>query len=200
VRDPLAESSQIRNRILVRITSEISGRALDIDVDPVGVMLLVNWRHSCAPETDRRPDMTRSMFKLGIPLALALAAASGAAVAQEKDQTSEITIQGNPVVVTKTVGRPYSGEPIERYTFKTAVSYANLDLSTAAGANELKKRVRETAKMDCEALQQAAGPVLLLDDDRDCAQAATAEAMIKVKAAISAANSGSAGSKQVSPS
>ena len=144
--------------------------------------------------------MTRSMFKLGIPLALALAAVSGAAVAQEKDQTSEITIQGNPVVVTKTVGRAYSGEPIEHYTFKTAVSYANLDLSTAAGADELKKRVRATAEKDCEALQQAADPMLLLDDDRDCVQAATAQAMIKVKAAISAANSGSASSKQVSPS
>jgi osmotically-inducible protein OsmY len=44
--------------------------------------------------------MTRSkMFRLGFPLTLALAVASGAAVAQTKDQTSDTTIQGNPAEV-----------------------------------------------------------------------------------------------------
>jgi UrcA family protein len=180
---------QISNGIPVRITTETSQRALEIDVDPQEVMLLINWRHSCAPKTDRRRDMTRSMFKLGIPLALALAVASGAAVAQEKDQTSEITIQGKPVQVTKTVENPASGEPIDHYTFTDAVSYANLDLSTASGVAELKKRVRETAKEGCEELQQAAAPMDLLADDRTCVRETTAEAMVKVKAAIADANS-----------
>ena len=143
--------------------------------------------------------MTRSLFKLGIPLTLALAVASGAAVAQEKAQTTEMTIQGQPVVVTTTEENPASGEPIEHYTFKSSVSYANLDLSTPAGADELKKRVRETARTDCEALQRSADPMLLLADDDTCVQEATAEAMKQVNAAIAAAKSGSA-SNTKSPS
>ncbi len=135
--------------------------------------------------------MTRSIFKLGIPLALALAAVSGAAVAQDKEQTSEVTVQGKPVTVTTTESLGYSGEPIERYSFKTTVSYAGLDLSTTAGADELKKRVRETADKNCDALQQAADPMSLLADDRTCVQEATAGAMRQVKAAIAAANSAS---------
>ena len=133
--------------------------------------------------------MTRSMFKLGLPLTIALAAVSGAAVAQDK--TSQIMIQGTPVLVT-TEGLSYTGEPIERYTIKTAVSYANLDLSTSAGAAELKKRVRETAKKDCQALQLAADPISLLDDDSTCVRDATAGAMVQANAAIAAASSGSA--------
>lgn len=135
--------------------------------------------------------MTRSIFKLGIPLALALAAVGGAAVAQDKGQTSHVTIQGKPVTVTTTESRGYSGEPIEHYSYKTTVSYAGLDLSTSAGADELKKRVRETAEKNCDALQQAADPMSLLADDRTCVQDATAEAMRQVKAAIAAANSAS---------
>jgi UrcA family protein len=143
--------------------------------------------------------MTRSMFKLGLPLTLALAVASGAAVAQQKDQTSEIMIQGKPVQVTR-VGSSYTGIPIERYTFKSAVSYANLDLSTASGAAELKKRVTATAKQSCEELQQAADPVGLVGDDNTCVRKATAGAMVQVKAAIAAANSGSASTTKMSPS
>ena len=88
--------------------------------------------------------MTRSMFKVGLPLTLALAIVSGTVLAQEKDQTSEITIQGKPVQVTKTVEQPYSGEPIDRYTFTNPVSYDNLDLSTPAGVAELKRLIQAT--------------------------------------------------------
>jgi UrcA family protein len=139
--------------------------------------------------------MTRSMFKVGLPLTLALAVASGVVFAQEKDQTSEITIQGKQVQVTKTVGRPYSGEPIDRYTFTTPVSYANLDLSTPAGVAELNKRVREAAKEGCDELQQAAAPMDLLADDKTCVQEATAAAMARARAAIAAAKSADASAR-----
>jgi len=45
-----------------------------------------------------------STFKYALPLTLALAAISGAVIAQEKTQSSQIIIQGRPVQVT-TVGR-----------------------------------------------------------------------------------------------
>ena len=139
--------------------------------------------------------MTRSMFKVGLPLTLALAIVSGTVFAQEKDQTSEITIQGKQMQVTKTVGRAYSAEPIDHYTFTSSVSYANLDLSTPAGVAELKKRVTETAKQGCGELQQAAAPMDLLADDRTCVQESTAEGMVKARAAIAAAKSANASTR-----
>jgi hypothetical protein len=55
--------------------------------------------------------MIRSIFKLALPLTLAFAAVSGTAMAQEQAESSQITIQGQPVQVT-TVGRSYTGIPI----------------------------------------------------------------------------------------
>jgi UrcA family protein len=142
--------------------------------------------------------MTRSIFKFAIPLTLALAAASGAAMAQEQAQSSQITIQGQPVQVT-TVGRSYTGIPIVDYSFQRTVSYANLDLSTSAGAAELKNRVRETAREACETLS-AADPLDASDDDGTCVRDATAGAMKQVTAAIAAANSGNTRATTVSAS
>ena len=130
--------------------------------------------------------MTRSIFKLAFPLTLALAAVSGAAMAQEQAQSSQIIIQGQPVQAT-TVGRSYTGIPIVDYSFQRAVSYANLDLSTSSGAAELQKRVRETAKEACETLS-AADPLDAPDDDGTCVRDATAGAMKQVTAAIAAAS------------
>jgi hypothetical protein len=67
----------------VRITTEISEAAIEIEMDAAAVMILTRWWHSRTPEKDRRRNMTRSkMFRLGLPLTLALAVASVAAEAQ----------------------------------------------------------------------------------------------------------------------
>ena len=137
--------------------------------------------------------MTRSMFKVGLPLTLALAIVSGTAFAQ--DQISEITIQGKQVQVTKTVERSYSGEPIDRYTFTTPVNFDSLDLSTPAGVAQLKKRVAEAAREGCDELQQVAAPMDLLDDDQTCVQESTAEGMVKARAAIAAAKTANASTR-----
>jgi UrcA family protein len=142
--------------------------------------------------------MTHSMFRFALPLTLALAAVSGAAMAQEKAQGSQITIRGEPVQVT-TVGRSYTGIPIVQYSFERPVSFANLDLTTSSGASELKKRVRETAREACEDLS-AADPLDAPEDDGTCVRDATAGAMKQVKAAIAAANSGSTGAAKTSAS
>jgi UrcA family protein len=139
--------------------------------------------------------MTRSMFKVGLSLTLALAIVSGTVFAQEKDQTSEITIQGKHVQVTKTVERSYSGEPIDRYTFTTPVNVDNLDLSTPAGVAQLKKRVVEAAREGCDELQQVAAPMDLLADDETCVQESTAEGMVKARAAIAAAKTADASTR-----
>jgi UrcA family protein len=139
--------------------------------------------------------MTRSMFEVGLPLTLALAIVSGTVFAQEKDQTSEITIQGKQVPVTKTVEQPFSGEPIDRYTFTTPVNFDNLDLTTPAGVAQLKKRVAEAAREGCNELQQVAAPMDLLADDQTCVQESTAEGMVKARAAIAAAKSANASTR-----
>jgi UrcA family protein len=113
-------------------------------------------------------------------------------MAQAKDQTSDITIRDKPVVA-RSIGLSDFGEVVYRYTFKQAVSYADLDLSTVSGVAELKKRVRETAQKDCEEVLQMADPVPGLDEDSECVDKAAAGAMVQVKAAIAAANSGGAG-------
>ena len=50
------------------------------------------------------------------------------------------------------VGRSTIGVPIEETTLKRRVSYADLDLTTYAGATELKRRVREAAREACTKL------------------------------------------------
>jgi UrcA family protein len=169
----------------------------EIEMDPASVMLFTSW-HISTRQTLRRHDMTRSIFKFALPLTLALAAVSGAALAQEKAQSSQITIQGQPVEVT-TVGRSYTGVPIVQYSFERAVSYANLDLSTSSGAAELKNRVRETAREACDELS-ATDPLDAPDDDGTCVREATAGAMKQVTAAIAAANSGNSSTTKVSAS
>jgi UrcA family protein len=142
--------------------------------------------------------MTRSIFKLALPLTLALTAVGGAAMAQEQAQSSQIIIHGQPVQMT-TVGRSDTGIPIVQYSFERPVSYANLDLSTASGAAELKKRVRETAREACDELS-AADPLDAPDDGGTCVRDATAGAMKQVTAAIAAVNSGSTRASTVSVS
>ena len=82
--------------------------------------------------------MTRLTFKFGLPLMIACAAASAGAVAQQKDSASEIKVHTGKVQVTTLDS--VDGIPTEQFKVQRVVSYANLDLSTASGAAELKKR------------------------------------------------------------
>jgi|SRR5258708_8369809 UrcA family protein len=135
--------------------------------------------------------MTHAALKFCFPLALALAAVSAAAVAQQKDQPPEVKIQAGQVQKT-TVGSSYTGIPIERLQVELPVSYANLDLSTVAGAAQLEKRVSETAKEACAQLD-AADPIDMSDSDNlSCVREATAGAMKQARAAIAAAANGNA--------
>jgi len=48
-----------------------------------------------------------------------------------------------------TVGQTMHGVPIDEITIRSRVSYADLDLATAAGALELENRIRATAETSC---------------------------------------------------
>jgi UrcA family protein len=139
--------------------------------------------------------MTRLIF--GLPLMIAFAAASATAAAQQTGQAPEIKVHTGKVQVTTLDSD--DGIPTEQFEIQRVVSYANLDLSTAADAAELKKRVSEAAKQACKELVDA-DPIDLADDDGNltCVTETTDRAMQQVNAAVAAARIDSARPARVS--
>jgi UrcA family protein len=52
-----------------------------------------------------------------------------------------------------TVGKSPIGAPIKEMSIRSRVSYADLDLTTAAGVEALQKRVRDTATSTCKEIK-----------------------------------------------
>src|SRR6202795_1137088 len=147
-----------------------------------GDKLFVTWRHFRSPD-NRRSDVTNSTWRFGIPLAIAFAAASTAAVAQQSNQAPDVKIEAGEVRQTEV--RLSDGlTPIERVQVDRTVSYADLDLTTTSGETELVRRVTEVAKEACEQVHSA-DPADLSDmDDASCVRTATDGALKRAKAAI----------------
>jgi UrcA family protein len=72
-----------------------------------------------------------------------LAFAASASVAQPMEV---VTVEAARAT---TVGQTMHGVPIDEITIRSRVSYADLDLTTAAGALELENRIRATAESSC---------------------------------------------------
>jgi UrcA family protein len=130
--------------------------------------------------------MTRSTFKFGLPLMLAVAVASASAVAQQENQAPEVKVHTGKVQVTELASD--DGIPTERFQVERVVRYADLDLSTASGAVELRKRVGQAAVDVCKELVDA-DPIDLADEDGNvtCVKQATDGAMEQVNAAVATA-------------
>jgi UrcA family protein len=128
--------------------------------------------------------------KLGLPLMIAFAVVSAAAVAQQKDPAHEIKVGTGKVQVT-TIDSD-DGIPTEQFKVERVASYADLDLSTPSGAAELKRRVTETAKTACKDMVNA-DPIDLADGEGNvsCVTSAADGAMAQVNAAIATAKSDS---------
>src|SRR5579862_2096694 len=127
--------------------------------------------------------MSRKVVKVSIGL-LAAVSVAGIAIAQD---TGEVTVQASRVV-KKTIGTTASGIPIQDVSLSYGVSTAGLDLSSASGADELKKRVVEAAKAACKELGRqypSSTP-----EDAACTKAATDKAMTKVNDLIASAKGG----------
>lgn len=129
------------------------------------------------------PCLTR---KSGLPLMIVFVVASAAAVAQQKDPVREIKVHTGKVDVTTLDS--VDGIPTERFNVQRVVSYANLDLSTASGAAELKKRLSQAAKEACKELVEA-DPIDLADEDANitCVRETTDRALEQASAAITTA-------------
>lgn len=99
---------------------------------------------------------------IGIGVASAMMVSALPAAAQDSSE-DEITVIGN-----------YGKVPDDTQSLSQAVSYADLDLSTDYGWNELKTRIRLTARFLCDKLGEpdfASPPV------PSCRDAATRDAM-----------------------
>jgi len=126
--------------------------------------------------------MPNSTLRFGFPLAIALATASTAVIAQQIDQP-DVKIEAGKVQQTM-VRLSDTGTPIERFWVDRKVSYADLDLTTTSGATELMRRLTEAAKEAC-AQVHTADPVDLSDmDDASCMRTATDGALKQAQAAI----------------
>jgi UrcA family protein len=107
----------------------------------------------------------------------------GAAFAQK---TEEVTVIGTRVV-EKEVGREASGVRINEVSLSYGVSYAGLDLASAAGASELEKRVHEAASAACKETSHQRPLAHLTPDEPTCAKMAADKAMVKVHELVAAA-------------
>jgi UrcA family protein len=123
--------------------------------------------------------VTNSTWRFGIPLAIAFAAASAAAVAQQSNQAPDVKIEAGKVRQTE-VQLSDALTPIERFQVDRTVSYADLDLTTTSGETELVRRVTEVAKEACEQLHTDLSAM----DDASCMRTAMDSALKQAKAAI----------------
>jgi len=125
----------------------------------------------------------RNILITAVVGASAAALIGAIAVAQT---TPEVTVQATRAVTTKLVGRTSSGIPIEEVSLSYRVSAADLDLASAAGAQQLEKRVNDAALAACKEIGRqypTATP-----SDSECAKAAAKQAMDKAHELIHAAS------------
>jgi UrcA family protein len=115
---------------------------------------------------------------------IALAAGLCLTIPALADELPTITIGAGTITKTE-VGRSSSGIPTEEVTITHHVSYADLDLTTQAGAAELDRRVRETARAACKQLDELYP--LEAKNVRECTQTSIAQASTQVDNAIAGA-------------
>jgi UrcA family protein len=123
--------------------------------------------------------------------ALVCAMTNGPAGAQEKGAAPDVNIATGRVQRT-IVGRSTIGAPIELAQLSRRVNFADLDLTTASGAAELTRRVRDTAREACDELDRQDPLDASAEDTFSCVREATNGAMEQEKAVIAAAAGNSA--------
>lgn len=85
------------------------------------------------------------------PFLMAAAAACTLAGASAYGQAMEVvTVEAVREIV---VGKSAIGAPIKELSIRSRVSYADLDLTTAAGVEALTKRVKDTASSTCKEIK-----------------------------------------------
>lgn len=82
---------------------------------------------------------------------MSLIAAGCALAATVNAQPMEVvTVEAAREII---IGKTAIGAPIKEITIRSRVSYADLDLTTEAGAAELAKRIRDTSEETCKEIK-----------------------------------------------
>ena len=121
--------------------------------------------------------------------AVAFALVSSAAFAQNIE---EVKVEASRIVSKINTRESLARAPIRvnDISLSYAVSVADLDLASSAGAGEAEKRVTNAAETACKEISRQYPEAT--PNDADCAKAAVEKAMIKVRELVAAARSGSA--------
>jgi UrcA family protein len=120
-----------------------------------------------------------------VRLAVAAAAAAMVTTMAIAEQPEGVTVEA--VRQANVVGRTSSGVPIEQITLTRKVSFADLNLKTQAGAAELEKRVKDTAKSACDELDTLYPLTKSVAETATCVKKSTDDAMVMVRRAIAVA-------------
>jgi UrcA family protein len=116
------------------------------------------------------------------PLLVAAAAATLTGAGAYGQAMEVVTVEAVREIV---VGKSPIGAPIKELSIRSRVSYADLDLTTAAGVETLEKRVHDTAVSTCKEIKvdvPAEGSTV----DK-CIKEAIAGAAPQIQAAVEAA-------------
>ncbi|HUO95906.1 MAG TPA: UrcA family protein [Steroidobacteraceae bacterium] len=122
-----------------------------------------------------------------VTLALAAAGTAIACGARAAEPLTEVIVEA-PKVVHTSQKVPPLGAGVDIASVRYRVSYADLDISTPAGAKTLEQRIDDAAKKACAQLL-AAAPIgsTPVASDPPCEKTAVAGAMKQANAAIAAA-------------
>lgn len=133
----------------------------------------------------RSPRLARGV----IPATVTLACAIASATAFGQDSSGqEVRIKGQPVVTTEGWNR--FGIRNQKVELSQDISYADLNLATRSGANELEDRVRDAARTICTKLghyDEGRGAIAAEEDQISCVNGAVDDAMTQIRQAIESA-------------
>jgi UrcA family protein len=120
-------------------------------------------------------------------LAVVAAGAVMASAAALAAATPEVTVEAARQAKVEVIERSASGVTTQLITLTRRVSYRDLNLTIVAGENELTKRVNDTAKAACKELDDLYPLTRSPAESAACVKKATDDAMVQVRAAITAA-------------
>ena len=120
-------------------------------------------------------------------LAVVAAGAVMASAAALAAATPEVTVEAARQAKVEVIERSASGVTTQLITLTRRVSYKDLNLTIVAGENELTKRVNDTAKSACKELDDLYPLTRSPAESAACVKKATDDAMVQVRAAITAA-------------
>ena len=127
--------------------------------------------------------MNKILLAIGIGVAASISL-GGIAVAQE---LQEIVVTGKGEVAVTPAGRTTTGVPIVDMSISYGVSYAGLDLASAAGAAEIEKRVNDAAREACREISARRPLQQFTTSEAQCVRAAVDKAMVRVHELVAAA-------------